>query len=214
MAGALLRSNDLSLNISTGSQVSVLAPRFVLGDLQTRPFFDGRFLATITNIPAGHALSALVRLLTELADTQGVSLADPWAYIERAAADAGPLAIFHSSCDAQGELTCIREAELTVGHLFRAAFQNMADNYRACAARLAPVGDWDELVFSGGLAHRFKLLRELISDTFHLGYRMCPEPEDTLLGLMALAMAFTGEANSAEQAMSQLGETYHAKAVR
>lgn len=220
MAGAFLRSNDLSLNISTGSQVSVLAPRFVLGDFQTRPFFDGRFLATITHIPAGRALSALVRLLTELADAQGVSLADPWAYIERAAAVVAPpqmrvdLAFFASSCGDQGELTGIREAELTVGHLFRAAFQNMADNYRACAARLAPVGDWDELVFSGGLAHRFKLLREMISETFHLGYRLCPEPEDTLLGLMALAMAFTGEAGSVEQAMSELGETYQAEAVR
>ena len=37
---------ELSLNISTGSQASLLKPQVEFGDFQTRPFFDGRFLAT------------------------------------------------------------------------------------------------------------------------------------------------------------------------
>ena len=58
------------------------------GDYQTRPFFDGRFLATITHIPAGRSLNALVGLLSELAEAQGLSLADPWPYIVREAGEA------------------------------------------------------------------------------------------------------------------------------
>ena len=67
--GALLQRDELSLNISTGSQVSLLKPKVEFGNFQTRPFFDGRFSITITHIPAGRALNALVKLLSELATT-------------------------------------------------------------------------------------------------------------------------------------------------
>jgi sugar (pentulose or hexulose) kinase len=219
--GSLLQYGELSLNISTGSQVSLLKSGPEFGDFQTRPFF-GRFLAAITHIPAGRALTALVKLLTELAEAQGVTLADPWGYIGQAAAKVGPtrmradLAFFTSSCGDHGAFTDVREEELTVGHLFRAAFQNMADNYYACALRIAPDQPWRNpsarlragLVFSGGLAQKFPILRELILEKFGVGYRMCPTAEDTLLGLMALALAFTGRAASVEQAAADLLENY------
>jgi len=214
MVGALLQYNELSLNISTGSQVSLLKPCAEFGDFQTRPFFDGRFLTTITHIPAGRALNALVKLLSELAEAQKVELADPWPYIARAAAKAGRtdmrvnLAFFNSSCGDHGEITDIREMDMTVGHLFRAAFQNMADNYYACALRLSPDKAWTNLVFSCGLAQKIDVLRELISDRFRVAYRLCSTSEDTLLGLLALALAFTGRTDSVEQATAILAETY------
>jgi sugar (pentulose or hexulose) kinase len=216
--GSLLRYRELSLNISTGSQVSLLRPGPEFGDFQTRPFFDGRYLSTITHVPAGRALTDLVRLFSELAEAQGVTLADPWGYIGQAAAAAGPtrmkanLAFFNSSCGDRGSFTDVREEELTVGHIFRAAFQNMTDNYRACASRISPDHEWESLVFSGGLAQRFPVLRDLIVEQFGDGsaapYRMCPSAEDTLLGLLALSLAFTGRAPSVEAAAATLFETY------
>jgi len=214
LAGAHLRFGELSLNISTGSQVSLLRPSAEFGPYQTRPFFDHRFLITITHIPAGRALNALVRLLSELAQAQGVPLADPWPYIAQAAARVGPtrlrvnLAFFNSSCGNHGEITEVREEELTVGHLFRAAFQNMADNYYASALRLSPDKEWHALVFSGGLAQKLDLLRALICEKFGAPYRVCPSAEDTLLGLLALALAFTGRAPSVAGAMAMLFEHY------
>ena len=222
LTGALLQAGELSLNISTGSQVSMLASSLEFGDFQTRPFFDGRFLKGVTHIPAGRALSALVKLLSELAEAQAHAgreaggpggravLADPWPYIARAAATAGPttlqvnLAFFASSCGDRGAITNIREEELTVGHLFRAAFQNMADNYYACALRLSPERSWRNLVFSGGLAQKIEVLRALICEKFGVPHRMCPTTEDTMLGLLALALAFTGRADSVEQAIATL----------
>jgi sugar (pentulose or hexulose) kinase len=212
--GSLLRYGELSLNISTGSQVSLLRPRAEFGDFQTRPFFDGRYLSAITHIPAGRALTALVRLLSELAEAQGVALADPWGYVGQAAAQAGPtrmradLAFFNSSCGDRGAFTEIREEELTVGHIFRAAFQNMTDNYHACALRISPERGWESLVFSGGLAQKFPVLRDLICQRFAAPFRMCPSSEDTLLGLLALALAFTGRAATVEEAAAALFTTY------
>ncbi|MBN1642187.1 MAG: hypothetical protein JXA09_13210 [Anaerolineae bacterium] len=213
LAGALLERGELSLNLSTGAQVSTLLPGLAFGDYQTRPFFDGRFLATVTHIPAGRALNALVRLLSELAEAQGLSLGDPWPCIARSAAEAGAthmrvdLAFFDSSCGDRGAIAEIREAELTVGHLFRAAFQNVADNCYACALRLSPEQAWRNLVFSGGLA-QIELLRQLICERFQVGYRLCPTTEDTLLGLLALALAFTGGAASVAQATALLRAAY------
>jgi sugar (pentulose or hexulose) kinase len=175
--------------------------------------------ATITHIPAGRALNALVNLLSELAEAQGLSLADPWPYITRQAAEAGGtemrvnLAFFDSSCGDRGEIAQIREAELTVGHLFRAAFQNMADNYYACALQLSPKQAWDNLVLSGGLA-QIGLLCQLIAYKFGKGYRLCPTSEDTLLGLLALALAFTRRAASVGEAMSMLLEAHGGQDAR
>ncbi len=210
LVGALLQPGELSLNISTGSQVSMLKPRLESGPFQTRPFFDGQFLSTVTTIPAGRALNALVHLLSELAESQGVSLADPWSYIAQRAAEVEPqqmrvnLAFYASAVGDHGEVTNIREAEMTVGHLFRAAFQNMAENYLVCARRISPEQRWTNLVFSGGLAQKIELLRHEIAAKFGVPARICPTPEDTLLGLLVLGLAFTGRAESVERAMTIL----------
>src|SRR5690606_26437889 len=84
LVGALLQARELSLNISTGSQVSVIAPTFVPGEYETRPYFDGATLQTVTRLPAGRALTALVSLLTELAQAEGYAVRDPWTTIASA----------------------------------------------------------------------------------------------------------------------------------
>ena len=88
LCGSQFANGDLSLNISTGSQVSLLRDRLEFGPFQTRPFFDGKYAITVTTIPAGRALNSLVKLLSELALGQGVALPDPWPYISAAAAKA------------------------------------------------------------------------------------------------------------------------------
>src|SRR5207244_7007577 len=122
---------------------NLLKPHPEFGPFQTRPFFDGRFLSTVTTIPAGRALNALVKLLFELATAQGIAPDDPWPYIARQAAEVEPpqmlvnLAFYASATGDHGEIADIREAEMTVGHLFRAAFRNMAENYVLCAKRIS-----------------------------------------------------------------------------
>jgi len=205
-AGALLEPGELWLNISTGSQVSLLLDKPELGPFQTRPFFDGRYLATVTTIPAGRALNALVKLLSELAAAEGHNIEDPWAYIARAAEQVSDpamqanIAFFAGAVGDRGSLTEMREEEMTVGHLFRAAFRNMADNYQQCAARLRTTPDWQRLVFSGGLVQKMDLLRQMICDRFQVPHRFCPVAEDAMLGLLVLGLAFTGRAASVEEA--------------
>jgi sugar (pentulose or hexulose) kinase len=214
LAGSLLRVGELSLNIATGSQIGLLTSLLVFGNFSTRPFFDGDYLITVADIPAGRALNALAGLLTELPRAQKLELADPWAYILKAVEEAAPsemranIAFFHSDCGEEGQITHIREENLTVGNLFRAAFQNMAENYYACALRLSPEKKWRNLVFSGGLAQKTESLRQLICAQFQLDYRMSPTAEDTMLGLLVLALNFTGQEPSVARAIARVAEKY------
>jgi hypothetical protein len=57
---------------------------------------------------------------------------------------------------------------------------------------------------SGGLVQKFGLLRELIGEKFKSSYRLGPASEDTLLGLLAVSLAFTGRAESVRAALDLL----------
>jgi len=210
LAGSLLSREELSLNIATGAQVSRLTDQLCLGNYQTRPYFDGQFLNTFSYPPAGDALNALIGLLTELATEQRVTLADPWENIT-AAVDkvtdtdlAVDLDFFPSSDRSCGKIDKIRAENLTIGHLFRAAFRGMADSYYACALRLHPEKKWNHLVLSGGLGRKARALREEIQKRFATDYRVTPEAEDTLFGLLILASVFSGRAQSVQEVSSQL----------
>lgn len=209
LAGAVLSEGEISLNISTGSQISRLTPTLSLGDYQTRPFFDGEFLNTFTNMPGGRALNVLVDLLSELAAGRA-DLQDSWAFIANSAKEVTAtdlkvdLSFFPKRDEEHGTISNIRGNNFTVGHLFRAAFNDMADKYRACALRLWPEKSWKNLVFSGGVACRLEVLREIIQKRFGTGYRLAPFEEDALFGLLILALVFSGEFGSVREAAEDL----------
>ena len=210
IAGALLGQDELSLNIATGSQVSLLTAGWQSGDYQTRPFFDGRFLNTATGIPAGRALNHLVNLIAEWGQAQGVTT-DPWAYIAEATAQlessdlAVNLAFFDSLGGSSGHIANIREDNLTISHLFYAAFADMAMNYERSARHIAPDQPWQRLVYSGGLAQKMPTLRRLINDRFGVPDRLAPSSEDTMMGLLVLALVADGRAKNVTDAIKQIG---------
>lgn len=211
LLGALPREDELSLNISTGSQVSRIVPGLVPGDYQTRPFFDGRFANTITHLPAGRSLNVLVDLLTEIARAQGPT--DPWPYIATAAAAVQrtdlqvDLSFYPGPCGDRGAITNISEKTLNVGTLFRAAFENMAECYYTSASCIWPDHAWRGIVFSGGLAFKLPQLRQIIQDRLQTKSRLCPVAEDALCGLLILAKAFSGK-TSVEKAASELRDRH------
>lgn len=210
LLGALFKEKELSLNIATGSQVSRMTTGLSLGDYQTRPFFDGKFLNMFSDPPGGRALNVIVDLLCELVG-EGAELNDPWALIVQAVSEVADtdlkvdLNFFSAPRRDQGSIVNIRGDNLTVGHLFRAAFKNMADSFYDRALRLWPEKSWKSLVFSGGLACKLEALRQTIQKRFATDCRVAPFAEDTLYGLLILASAFTGKAKSVAEATILLG---------
>jgi hypothetical protein len=82
----------------------------------------------------------------------------------------------------------------------------MVENYYASALRLSSAQSWHRLVFSGGLTQKLELLRCLIVEKFQREYRMCSTAEDTLQGLLVLALVASGRAGSVQAAMELLRE--------
>jgi sugar (pentulose or hexulose) kinase len=211
--GTLLHPDELSINVSTGSQVGMLSrqPETSL-DYQTRPYFEGSFLKAVIHIPAGRALNALIRLLSELAESQGMRIPDPWSYIAQVTSVLEKtdlhvdLSFFPSSCGAVGAITNAREDTLDVANIFMGAFQNMAENYMACARRIWPAEAWRQIVFSGGLVQKLDPLKRVILGQFDCPYRFPHTTEDTLMGLTILAQHFSGRAMSVSQATQMIEE--------
>lgn len=192
LLGAEIVGGELSVNVATGSQVSMVVSQPTYGEWQLRPFPANQWLRTITHLPAGRALNSLIGLLDELAAAQGTPLRDPWPTIERlAAAATSPLlranvSFFPSAVGEQGSILHITENELHVGPLFRAAFRSMAENYSNAATRIAPQG-WQRVVFSGGLIRQSKTLQSEIVSLLGTQARCAVQAEDTLAGLSKLA---------------------------
>jgi sugar (pentulose or hexulose) kinase len=156
----------------------------------------------------------LVGLLTELATAQGTAVKDPWSEIVRATAAVGDsdlgvdLAFFAGPMGNRGGISQISTENLTVGHLFRAAFRSMAENYAVCAARLSPGREWRRLVFSGGVAQKLELLRQFIQERIGGEARICPNSEDTLLGLLVVSLVVSERARDLEAASRLVREAH------
>jgi len=193
LRGIRLQSHELSINASTGSQVSQITAEFRPADCQTRPWFDGQFLNTITHIPAGRSLTVLEVLLTELPRLAGVKIENSWQLIQQAVESSTAdglscdLSFFSSAMGCDGRISGITTENLSVGNLFHAAFEFMADSYLTCSRRLSPTPTWDQLAISGGLVQSFASLRKKIEARFPLPIRDVAEQEETLMGLMPAA---------------------------
>ena len=208
LLGSLLRDDELSINVSTGSQVGILSSRPETSLLhQTRPYFDNQYLKAVIHIPAGRALAALVRLTTELAEAQGIAIPDPWEYIDRVTRSRTTtdlrvnLAFFASSCGDRGAIENMREENMTISSLFTAAFDSMALNYVNCVRRITEEQCWQRIVFAGGLVQKMNGLRSAILRNFNTEFRVAPTSEDTLFGLGVLALVCSGRATSMHAAL-------------
>jgi sugar (pentulose or hexulose) kinase len=196
LVGVDLEPDELSINCSTGSQVSRIADRFEPGEYQIRPFFGGRLINTLTHLPAGRSLNVVVDLLTELATAEGIELKRVWETIaERSARPVAEdldvdLAFFSGPMGDRGQIANITTENLTVGSVFRAAFRNMAENYRMCAERVSRGRPWTRAVLSGGLTNRLETLRAMIGLRLETPIRESQETEETLTGLLKLAAYF------------------------
>lgn len=188
LGAGLDRLDQLSVNIATGSQVSCLVDHCEDGEFQTRPFFGNQFLRTITHIPAGRSLNALVRLLSEM--NPAISIDEAW---ERATALIGSrtkgtlkidLSFFPSAFGSHGSIGEITESELTVGNLMASALDRLADSHWQAWKRMKTDSrpSVSELLGSGGLLKKSDYLQQSLRKCFALDLQISAALEDALEG--------------------------------
>jgi xylulokinase len=167
LIGSSLKMDEISFNIATGSQVSKLTS-VAEGPYQVRPYFGGLWLSTKTHIPAGRSLNSLVALVSELSMQSNDWV---WSEIQDRLQEISTTNLrinlnFFGSDDESGSIAQITEGNLTVGHVFRAAVQQMVNTYYEIAHQLTDVSATSSIVLTGGLTTRFSPLKDAIADKF------------------------------------------------
>lgn len=203
LAGTLLQPGELSINVSTGSQMATLATTLAGGRHQTRPYFDGQFLRTITHLPAGRALDGLHRLFSSTWEEVEAAVRATLSTDLRA-----NLCFFPGPFGDRGSLANLHEGNMTLGHVFRAAFESMAGNYHQ-AAHWLDAASPSAVVFSGGLVQKNDTLRDLILQAFPAApHRLAPLTEDAMMGLLLLGAVATGRYASLHDASKAATRVY------
>lgn len=187
--GMDLAPNQLSINVATGSQVSTVTSTLALDPQhQTRPYFEGQFLKTITHLPAGRAVNFL---LSQLTKTQSEDTSDLFGQVALPDGFQTDLQVnlnfFPTSFGHGGSIANLRESNFSTQHILAASLKTMAANYKLASEKLN-LGKTSTfaLVGSGGFLRKSKYLQAEISKVFGLPLKISPDHEDALIGLAKL----------------------------
>jgi xylulokinase len=190
--------SDLVINIGTGGQISFVDENLNFGDYETRPFFSGRYLRTLAQLPSGRNLNVLMNLVLDAGNQVCGAGAKPdtrlWDRINNLAQEAADekdipsLKLTMSFFDPPGgAITGVDTQNLKIGNIFLAAYADMADSYFAARKRLGLNGrQQGRLIGAGGVLHKTPILQKMLTDRFGLPLEPLPHSEDVMSGLLKL----------------------------
>ena len=207
LGSGLSEEDELSFNMGTGAQVSRLLnvlPEY--GECQIRPYFYGKYLKTIPHVPCGRAINVIFRFLKDILSKVKEEIGDEeiWAIMQEAA-DSGSLYDSNLELDlsffenaitdhTKGSISNVGEYELTFENLIKGMFYQMADNFVTVTNKVnSGLVDYNTIIFSGGIAKRWDILRDEIVDRLETGAEVILSENDTLYGCVKYALMDTGE---------------------
>ncbi len=205
--GSMAGDGDGLVNIATAAQVSRISRTFVPGNYEVRPYFEGKYLNTVSNMPSGRGLDVLVKFLlesTQLLDGRKMTIGDFWKTVEKQFVyDPKGLQVdmsFYATPDKLdgGEILGITQNNLDINSLFSAAFRNMADTYRKHLEGLPGEGAMEQVVCSGGVSWKRPELVVMIGTVMGKPCRRSPLDDEALAGLYRMALLCGGICSSLE----------------
>ena len=183
--------NQISFNLGTGAQVSVLVSEdecCISSNYQLRPYFYGMLLKTIPHIPSGRAANVFIRFYKSVLASFSVDVSEDviWGKI-LSSCDARELKISLSFFEnaisncTKGGIENISENNLTFENLSASFIDQMGQNFIDVSKRIVDKKNVSEVVFSGGIARRIKRIRDIIMKEFKTDYYV--SENETLNGL-------------------------------
>lgn len=130
---SLASDGDILINVGTGSQVSVISDSPVFGEnIESRPFFDGKFLVVGAALCGGRAYSVLKDFYAEVFKAAGIDNADVYAVMDKMLENAdGVLSVdtrfegTRADPNVSGSVTGIRTGNFTPGNLTKGVLEGM-----------------------------------------------------------------------------------------
>lgn len=178
--GALVRTGpDLNVNIGTAGLISCITRLFERGLYETRPYFENRYLKTISGLSGGRRIDALA---TRIAKVTGCEKSEVWP-------------IMTGATDNDRWRQEILDVYADIGREYRQAGMRIGDSF----ARIA---------FSGGCAGRNPALRAAILRETGIPGATCALGADSMLGLLQLALIACRRAKNIDEAQQLIKTTY------
>lgn len=207
--GSRVGAGDAVANVATGAQVIRYARDFKPGSYEIRPYFEGSYLYTISNMPAGRNLDVLVNFIRESAELitgKKVGSQDVWNQIHKSLSQRdGGLKVETSFYKNPyfpdgGSIRGITHSNLHIGSLFAAAIENMAQTYWDYIKQL---GEKPEeirrIVCSGGVNWKTPELGEKLSQISGKKCQLSPLEDEALSGMYQLALVCSGKCRNLEE---------------
>lgn len=194
LGSGLSKITDLSFNLGTGAQVSVLVneKKPPIGDgYQIRPFFNNYYLKTVPHIPSGRSINVFVNLIKDILQKYDLQIEDPvlWRTILDSYSDEDcglriDLSFFENAITDHsiGSIDGITENNLTFSSLFSSIINQMSDNYLSVSDKII-VNDVNRIIFSGGIANRIEMIRKRIEKHYPHVETVC-STDETFIGLV------------------------------
>ncbi|OAS16425.1 sedoheptulokinase [Paenibacillus oryzisoli] len=224
--------NEAIVNMGTAGWISRVSDAYRIGEWELRPYFEGRYLPTITKLPGGRNMAVLVRFIADVGQSiYGITLTEDTLW-ERLLAEAdsfsqkflagerqagkGQLHVHVGFYGGQtgtdsGAIDCINGDNLQVGGLFAAAMEEIAAIYERNLYVLATAGEAiRRITFSGGVMMKNAFLRDAIAKAVGIEAVMAPERDEVFLGLLRLALVSEGLYASVEETREVLLQKLHA----
>lgn len=184
------------INIATAAQLIAFSDKPDYGAYEIRPYFDGAYIKVLSNMPGGRGLNVIVAFIRDIGQKIFHAAADDeeiFRYIGALSSyDTKQLAVdmsFYPTYDKfdGGSISHIVSNNLTADTLFAAAYEAMAQAYKAGFTYLAGEEEFDSVICMGGAAQKNGALRAVIENVFRRPCLLPENADEVLSGLLKIA---------------------------
>lgn len=194
LGAGIEKKGDLSFNLGTGAQVSIISEEIKFTDYyQVLPFFGAKYLYRIPHLPSGRALNVYFRFVKDILNSYKINIDDNeiWDILNESIYEAKPnemkcsMSFFENPIDnrTKGFLDDIGEYDLTLGNLFKLIFDKEADNFLYAADKIANIDEVKRIIFSGGIARRILYIKNKIINHYGDDVEIIETIDETMIGL-------------------------------
>lgn len=203
---------EIVMNIGTAGWISRAVPASVPGEWETRPYFEGRYLATITKLPGGRNLAVLTDFIASVGKSvfkRELPADELWELLlgEAEKSGIGGKESLRSEVGywgpqtgaSQGAIWNISGSNLSAGGIFLSAMDEIARIYSERLRPLASGGNIRRIIGTGGALMKNRYLRKEIESRISLEIVPAPMRNEVFLGLLRLALVQEGKCANLEQ---------------
>jgi xylulokinase len=176
--GIKLSSKQIAINLGTGAQISMLNDGLSNNEIQSRPYFQGEFIATKTHLPGGRAITAFLKMIVgnDPTDTDFSWMnnqIDQFAHYS-------PVDVENFESEILFHKDMLKENR---GKFASDVLHSITTKYLDVIQKFEPTSDYEVLV-AGGVGTKMDNIARKVADSLNLKIKYASTEETTLQGLV------------------------------